>query len=81
MKNKKENVLYLISQLYLVIGKNWKKETTASLDRIDSLLGYTIDNVQWVHKDINRIKFDMSQCRFVELCCLIAEKHHANKIC
>lgn len=29
---------------------------TASLDRIDSTKHYTIDNVQWVHKAINRLK-------------------------
>ena len=29
---------------------------TASLDRIDSSKGYIVGNVQWVHKDINKIK-------------------------
>lgn len=29
---------------------------TASPDRIDSNKGYTIDNLQWVHKRINRMK-------------------------
>lgn len=35
-------------------------KTTASLDRIDSSKGYTINNVQWVHKDINQMKSDRS---------------------
>ena len=30
---------------------------TASLDRIDSLKGYIEGNVQWVHKDINLMKW------------------------
>lgn len=42
--------------------------TTASLDRIDSSKGYTIDNVQWVHKVINIMKNDHSQSEFVDWC-------------
>lgn len=33
---------------------------TASLDRIDSSKGYEVDNVQWVHKEINRLKNNYS---------------------
>lgn len=33
---------------------------TASLDRKDSNKGYTEDNVQWVHKEINRLKNNYS---------------------
>lgn len=43
-------------------------ETTASLDRIDSKKGYTKDNVQWVHKWINRMKWDLDQGEFITLC-------------
>ena len=32
------------------------QEKTASLDRIDSYLGYTIKNIQWVHKYVNFLK-------------------------
>jgi hypothetical protein len=46
---------------------------TASLDRIDSSLGYTKDNVQWVHKDVNTIKWDLSHDQFVKLCKTITE--------
>lgn len=46
---------------------------TASLDRIDSSGDYTIDNVQWVHKDINLMKNKLSQERFVELCKQVAK--------
>lgn len=44
---------------------------TASLDRIDSTQGYVEGNVQWVHKDINRMKMDLPMDRFVELCQLV----------
>lgn len=37
---------------------------TASLDRIDSLKGYTIDNVQWIHKHINYMKIDLTEQEF-----------------
>lgn len=46
---------------------------TASLDRIDSSKGYTMDNIQWIHKDINRMKWDMDENKFVNYCKLIAE--------
>lgn len=41
---------------------------TASLDRINSKLGYTKDNVQWVHKDINRMKQAFDESYFIGLC-------------
>lgn len=46
---------------------------SASLDRIDSSKGYVEGNVQWVHKDINQIKSNLSQDRFIELCKLVAK--------
>lgn len=44
------------------------KQSTASPDRIDSTKGYVEGNLQWVHKDINRMKTDFSQQKFIELC-------------
>lgn len=41
---------------------------TASIDRIDSKLGYVQDNVQLVHKDINMMKQSFSQNYFLEMC-------------
>ena len=40
----------------------------ASLDRIDSALGYIKENVQWVHKDINIMKGTYSEEYFIEVC-------------
>lgn len=45
---------------------------TASLDRIDSTKGYIPGNLQWLHKDVNRIKTNMPQERFIEICTLIS---------
>lgn len=41
---------------------------TASVDRIDSLKGYVEDNVQWVHKDVNKMKMQYSNDYFIEMC-------------
>jgi hypothetical protein len=41
---------------------------TASLDRIDSTKGYEPGNVQWVHKDVNQMKWDLSSARFIDVC-------------
>ena len=43
-------------------------ERTASLDRIDSSKGYIEGNVQWLHKNINRIKQTFSQESFINIC-------------
>jgi hypothetical protein len=51
--------------------------TTASLDRINSDNGYVKDNIQWVHKNINIMKNDLSMQRFLELCKEIAIKKGA----
>lgn len=47
------------------------QEQTASLDRIDSSKGYTQDNIQWVHKDVNLMKNHFNQDYFVKMCQLI----------
>ena len=41
---------------------------TASLDRIDSKKDYVRENVQWVHKDVNKMKNDYNQSYFVKMC-------------
>ncbi len=46
---------------------------TASIDRIDSNGDYTIDNVQWVHKDINFMKQVFSEKQFLDYCVSICK--------
>lgn len=41
---------------------------TASLDRIDSSKGYIKGNVQWVHKDVNKLKGSFKEERLLDLC-------------
>lgn len=51
--------------------------TTASIDRVNSDLGYTRENTKFVHKDLNRMKSDFPEPHFVEWCRLVASHHDA----
>ena len=66
----KQNGICDISGLKIDFHKPGEKCThqTASLDRIDSLRGYEIDNVRWVHKTINIMKMDLSDKEFLFFC-------------
>lgn len=48
---------------------------TASIDRIDSDIGYVVDNIQLVHKDINFMKQAFPQTYFIEMCKRVAEEN------
>jgi hypothetical protein len=52
-----------------------RKETNASVDRIDSSKGYVKGNIQWVTKDVNLMKNKYSQNYFIETCCKVAKLH------
>jgi len=45
---------------------------TASIDRIDSDKGYTVDNIQIVHKDLNMMKKDLPNDVFILWCKSVA---------
>ena len=69
----KQNKKCALSGIPLHFAENVKKEiyskgTTASLDRIDSSKGYIKSNIQWVHKDINRMKSICSNSEFIKIC-------------
>ncbi len=75
----KQNRLCALSGIPLVFATSVKEHIesicTASLDRIDSSIGYIENNVQWVHKDINNMKWTLSQDRFIELCKKVSENN------
>ena len=50
-----------------------RSDGTASLDRIISTNGYTIDNIQWVHKDINELKWDKTYEELLSICKKVVE--------
>jgi hypothetical protein len=41
---------------------------SASVDRINNRKGYTLSNIQWVHKYINQMKSSRTDQEFIELC-------------
>lgn len=51
---------------------------SASLDRIDSTKGYVNGNVQWVHSNVNYMKFRFSQDVFLNWCRLVVEYNKHN---
>jgi hypothetical protein len=55
-----------------------KRTQTASLDRIDSNLGYIPGNVQWIHKDLNLMKNCFTEEKFM-FWCLMAAEHYNRK--
>jgi len=70
----KQNRNCAITELPLEFRHMYKKESqlqTASLDRIDNSDGYVEGNVQWVHKDINVMKWAFSMEKFYFLCDLV----------
>jgi hypothetical protein len=65
----KQNRKCALSGLDLTFPKKSKdKNYTASLDRIDSSEGYMLENVQWVHKHINKMKNNFDNQYFINVC-------------
>jgi len=52
------------------------KNKTASIDRLDSSIGYNNKNIVLVHKDINRMKTNFSVEYFKNLCKLVTNKNN-----
>jgi len=69
----------ILTGLPIVFG-NLRKETTASLDRIDSTKGYVEGNVQWVHKDVNIMKNKFDQTWFIDVCALVTHNQTSKKL-
>lgn len=65
--------------LFFYISKKYTHTQTASLDRIDSNKGYTEDNVQWVHKDLNIFKKSLSDEEFIKWCHMISSNDKSIK--
>lgn len=63
-------------------SKEWKKQSIISkngIDRIDSNLGYTIENLVTCCKNCNIAKMSLTQCDFFEMIKLIYERHKLNE--
>jgi len=70
----KQNKKCAITNMPLIMKKDTNDSVgNASLDRIDSSKGYVRGNIQWIHKDVNKMKMDLPQDYFFELCLLIVK--------
>lgn len=77
-----QNKKCALSGLDIVFAKRQQDHnrggTTASIDRIDSNKGYIKGNIQWVHKDINKMKNNHNEIYFKQLCKMVAEHECKN---
>lgn len=71
----KQNKKCALSGRSIIFGSKYKMECTASIDRIDSLKGYTKDNIQIIHKHINKMKNIFDQDYFILTCKEIAKNN------
>ena len=53
---------------------NWNH--SASIDRIDNLKGYTLDNIQLVHKSVNMARGTLSVSEFIDMCNAITNNYN-----
>jgi hypothetical protein len=70
----KQERLCALTKVPLIFCRNRRKfpPPTASLDRIDSNLGYVKENVQWIHKTIQQMKWDYPQNEYINWCKLVS---------
>lgn len=72
-----QNQLCALTGWPIKFTSHYLSTSTASLDRIDPNGSCTLDNVQWVHKDVNTSKWDYQQEYFIQLCNAVAKIHPA----
>lgn len=70
----KQNKKCALTDLPLCFSLTNLDVQNASLDRINSSVGYIDGNVQWVHKDINFMKQQFEQEHFISFCKLVSNK-------
>jgi hypothetical protein len=72
----KQNYKCALSGVDLKFNSNRKAhDGNASLDRIDSSFGYIITNVQWIDKEVNYAKQEMTNEQFIKMCKKVTEKN------
>ena len=62
-----------LTGLPITFSKDTTKTGSASLDRIDNDKGYENNNVQWVHKDINKMRMEFTIKYFIQMCKLVTK--------
>lgn len=64
----RQNKKCALSGLDIELYRSSKKRNTASLDRVDSSMGYYKDNIQWLHKNVNNLKGTFSNKDTIGIC-------------
>lgn len=64
----KQNGKCKLTNRILLTGYIDIKDITLSVDRIDSSKGYTKDNIQLLHKEVNLAKQSTTQTEFIKMC-------------
>lgn len=59
-----------------LILNGYKAKGNASVDRINSDVGYVEGNVQWVYKDINIMKNGYSNNYFIHMCKIVSDNNN-----
>lgn len=79
---KKQKGRCKLSGIEISLGQNQHKKQyqTASIDRINNDKGYILGNIQWVHKDINRMKHAFTQEAFLRYCEAVYKESRNAKI-
>lgn len=77
----KQNKCCALTGVKMTIPTSNKRQEgdMASLDRINSDIGYTKDNCWWVLREVNRMKNMYPLDQFIDLCTLIADKNRKDK--
>lgn len=69
--------LFMDPMLHLSRRNKTSNKHTASLDRIDSSRGYTLDNIRWVHRVVNLMRLAMTDEEFIGWCKKVVEHNAA----
>lgn len=64
----------------ITVSFDGKSNSTASIDRVDSNKGYSLNNIKICHKNVNKMKWNLSLDNFINLCHIITQYSNKNII-
>jgi len=75
-----EEILLIQENMCSLTGVKFDESNFPSLDRIDSNFGYIKENIQLILIKINRMKTDLNQNEFIDLCKYVSRKSLENNM-
>lgn len=67
----KQGKLCALTGVYISFPAGRGQLGTVSVDRIDNHKGYTLENIQLVHKTVNRMKWVLTNDEMIQICALV----------